>query len=178
MRTTRYTSFPVTWLILAAGTILATTIATSASVRPDKSYANAPHDTAVQGDDELAKVGEQIVNETCGSNCHGLESLEGRRTVNEWNGVVTQMIDRGLSASAKDLAIVTQYLKRFYGVVAVNTASAAELSAVLGLSGKDAQAVVDYRAAHGKFADAAALKQVPQIDKTKIDEQPEALRFR
>jgi len=171
-----HASSPAKWLFLAAGTILATSIVTTAAVRPERP--NVPQDSAIQGDDELAKVGEQLVNEACGMNCHGLEHLDVRRSVNEWNSVVTQMIDRGLSASPKNLAIVLQYLNRFYGVVAVNTAPAVELSAVLGLSAKDAQAVVDYRAAHGKFADAAALKQVPKIDKTKIDEQPDALRFR
>jgi competence ComEA-like helix-hairpin-helix protein len=176
MSTTRQASFPAGWLIIAAGIVLAASIATTAAVRPDKP--TGPQDTAVQGDDELAKTGEPIVSEMCGSNCHGLDNLEVRRSVNEWNSLITQMIDRGLSASDKDLAIILQYLKRFHGIVAVNIAPAAEFSAVLGLSPKDAQAVVDYRAAHGKFADVAALKQVPEIDKTKIDEQPEALRFR
>ena len=148
----------------------------TAAIRQDKP--NAPQDAAIQSDDELSKIGEPVVSEMCGTQCHGMESHDGRRTVNEWNSVVAEMIDRGLAAPPKDLVIVRQYLKRFYGVVAVNTASAAELSAVLGLSAKDAQAVVDYRTARGKFADAAALKQVPEIDKTKIDEQPEALRFR
>ena len=41
----------------------------------------------------------------------------------------------------------------------------------------DAQAIVDYRTAHGKFMDAAALSKVPGIDKARIEEQPEALRF-
>lgn len=175
MGTTRHASLPVPWFVLAAGTILAASIATTAA-RQDKP--NAPQDVVIASDAELAKAGEQLVNETCGINCHGLESLDGRRTVNEWNRVVAEMIDRGVSAPPKDLAIVRQYLKRFYGVVAVNTAPAEELSAVLGLSAKDAQAVVDYRTAKGRFVDAAALKQVPQIDKTKIDDQPEALRFR
>jgi competence ComEA-like helix-hairpin-helix protein len=174
MRTTRPPS--ANWLIVVAGTILATSIATRAAVRLDQ--ASPSQDATIADAGELAKAGEPLVNETCGSNCHGLESLEGRRTVNEWNNAIAQMVDRGLTASAKDLAIIRQYLQRFYGIVAVNTAPAAEFSAVLGLSAKDAQAVVDYRAVHGKFADVAALKQVPQIDKTKIDEQPDALRFR
>jgi competence ComEA-like helix-hairpin-helix protein len=48
---------------------------------------------------------------------------------------------------------------------------------VLGFSAKDAQAIVEYRTAHGKFADAAALAKVPGIDKAKIEEQPDAMRF-
>jgi competence ComEA-like helix-hairpin-helix protein len=48
---------------------------------------------------------------------------------------------------------------------------------VLGFSSKDADAIVAYRDAHGKFADVDAVLKVPGIDKTKIEEQPDALRF-
>ena len=176
MWTGRQTSAQGTWLLMAVGMALVTSIATRGAVQQDAP--TAPQDRAIQSDDELAKVGEPLVNEMCGTNCHGPERLDGRRTVNEWNSAIAEMVDRGLAAAPRDLAIVRQYLKRFYGIVAVNTASAEELSAVLGLSAKDAKAVVDYRSAHGRFADADALKQVPQIDKSKIDEQPEALRFK
>jgi len=56
-------------------------------------------------------------------------------------------------------------------------ATPSELAAVLGLSAKDAQAVVDYRKAHGNFADLAALMKIEGIDKAKLEEQPDALRF-
>ncbi len=59
----------------------------------------------------------------------------------------------------------------------VNAAAAEELAAVLGLTAKDAQAIVEYRKAHGNFADLAALMKIEGIDKTKLEEQPEALRF-
>jgi DNA uptake protein ComE-like DNA-binding protein len=48
---------------------------------------------------------------------------------------------------------------------------------VLGLPPKVAAAVVEYRTANGKFADITALEKVAGIDKAKLEEQPEALRF-
>ena len=164
------------WLLTGATILLGASLAAAATFRQDTP--KTAQDPAIQTDAELAKIGEETVTRACASQCHGYENLETRRTVAEWNGTVEDMVARGAMASATDLAIVKQYMKRYYGVVAVNTASAEELSAVLGLSPKDAKAIVDYRAAHGKFADADALLKVPGIDKTKIDEQPQALRFK
>jgi competence ComEA-like helix-hairpin-helix protein len=56
-------------------------------------------------------------------------------------------------------------------------APATDLAAVLGLSLQEAEAIVDYRKAHGKFADVAALLKVPGLDKSKIEADPDALRF-
>ena len=91
--------------------------------------------------------------------------------------MVTEMAARGAVATDAQFATVRQYLTRYFGSVSVNTASAEELSAVLGLSPKDANAIVEHRKAHGKFADAAALARVPGIDRARIEAQPEALRF-
>ena len=167
---------PVAWLLAGASIVLGASITTAAAVRQDP--LKPPQDFAIQSDEELARIGEETVTRACATQCHGFENLETRRTVGEWNSVVTEMIGRGLVATDKDIAIVKQYMKRYYGVVAVNTAPAEELSAVLGLSAKDAEAIVTYRTARGKFADADALLKVPGIDRTKIDEQPQALRFK
>jgi competence ComEA-like helix-hairpin-helix protein len=166
----------VSWLLALGWMAVAASLATAAAVRQDKP--NASHETAIQSEEELAKIGELTVNKACGNQCHGLENLETRRTVDGWNSIVKEMVDRGALVTDNELAIVKQYLKRYYGVIAVNTAPADELSAVLGLSPKDAKAIVDYRTAHGKFVDVDALLKVPGIDKTKIDEQPQALRFK
>ena len=62
-------------------------------------------------------------------------------------------------------------------IVRVNSATPEELSAVLGLPAKVAAAVVDYRKEHGNFTDVAGLLKVDGVDKAKLEEQPEALRF-
>ena len=87
------------------------------------------------------------------------------------------MSQRGAPGTDPDFALIKKYLTRYYGIVRVNTASAEELSAVLGLPPKVAAAVVAYRTANGKFADLAALEKVEGVDKAKLEEQPEALKF-
>ena len=81
------------------------------------------------------------------------------------------------TGSPDEFATVRQYLTRHYGTVSVNSAPAADLVAVLGLSTKDAEAVVAYRTAHGKFATIDDLRKVPGLEKIKLDDQAEALRF-
>lgn len=100
-----------------------------------------------------------------------------RRTPREWTDLITTMTTLGASATREQLATIKQYLVRYHGAVNVNTATAAELSAVLGLSSRDAAAIVEYRKAHGRFADAAALARVRGIDTARAVGQPDALRF-
>jgi competence protein ComEA len=138
-----------------------------------------PAATAPQTDEELARAGEALVNKVCSTSCHGLEKLdESRRTSRGWNDVVRDMANGGAAATEPQFATIRKYLARYYGVVDVNTAPAEEFSAVLGFSAKDAQAIVAYRTANGKFGDADALAKVPGIDKAKLTEQPEALKFK
>jgi len=128
-------------------------------------------------DDELSVVGKKATDDLC-TQCHGLEDVTARRrTPREWNSTVTEMVDRGANGTDDQIATVKRYLTRYYGIVSVNTAAAADLSSVLGLYSKDADAVVEYRKAHGNFPDAGALLNVPGIDKTKINAQPDALHF-
>jgi len=130
-----------------------------------------------QREEELATAGKKATEEICAS-CHGMEDVTGsRRTPREWTDVVGMMVDRGAGGTDDQIATIKKYLMRYYGMVSVNTASAQDLSNVLGLSSRDADAIVQYRTEHGKFPDAAALAGVPGIDKTKIDAQPDALRF-
>jgi competence ComEA-like helix-hairpin-helix protein len=158
-------------LLAASALLLAASVATSAATRHDQTSA------ASMTEEELARVGSTTTEKVC-TECHGIEDVNGmRRTAHDWKRVIASMVTRGANATDDQLAIITKYLTRYNGSVAVNTAPADELSAVLGLSAKDAQAVVDYRTAHGKFADAAGLSKVPGIDTTKIEAQLDALRF-
>jgi len=138
-----------------------------------------PGDSAAPAmtDEQLAVAGKKATDEFC-TLCHDLDEVTGfRRTPREWNDSISAMVERGARGTDEQLATVQRYLTRYFGRVKVNTATAAELSSVLGLSPKDAAAVVDYRKTHGEFPDAAALLKVPGIDKTKIDAQPDALLF-
>jgi competence protein ComEA len=183
-QTAAYTSNVV---LAIAGSVLLATIAVASEARPDGPQAAKPPATQSAGpqtapqmsDEELAKVGEPLVTKVCTTSCHGIEEIESaRRTRPGWIDLVGEMKIKGAEATAPQFEIIKKYLPRYYGLVAVNAAAPDELSAVLGLSAKDAQAIVAYRTANGPFADIDALRKVPGIDAAKIDEQPEALRFK
>ena len=142
----------------------------------------APQDPPVkertQAEEEAwATATEATASEACGG-CHSISEItQTRHTWKEWHDVIRRMGSLGLSASDEQLTDIELYLTRYYGVVNVNTASAAELSAVLGLSARQSAGLVEYRKTHGNFADAASLASVAGIDKSIIDGQAEAIRF-
>jgi competence ComEA-like helix-hairpin-helix protein len=130
-----------------------------------------------QSEDDLARVGHETAERVC-TECHELEVVTAlRRTPRDWTNMVTTMAQRGANGSEDQFATIRKYLTRYYGLVAVNSASAEDFSAVLGLTATDAAAIVEYRKANGKFADAAALAKVPGIDAAKIEAQTDALVF-
>lgn len=125
----------------------------------------------------FSDAAEATIERVCVA-CHPFENIiKTRRTVREWNDQVTLMKGRGAPGTDPDFAAVRKYLIRYYGIVRVNSATADELRAVLGLSPKDAAAIVAYRTAHGNFTDLPSLENVDGIDKAKLEEQPEAIRF-
>jgi competence ComEA-like helix-hairpin-helix protein len=137
----------------------------------------ATKELSAKEEEEMAAAVEETMDRACRM-CHPIENIvRMRRTVREWADVLTTMQGRGAMASDEEFAGIHWYLGRYYGVVRVNTATAEELSAVLGLTARDAQAIVAHRKANGNFADLAALSKVEGIDKSKLEEQPEALRF-
>lgn len=159
------------WCLAAVSIMLAATVAATAT---------AWQGQATQEDEEkLARIGEETTEKICSTACHTIDKVyEKRRTAREWGDVMTQMATAGASATDAQFATVKRYLIRYFGSVLVNTATAEELSAVLGLSAKDAKAIVDHRNTHGRFADTATLLKVAGIDKAKIEAQPEALVFK
>lgn len=166
------------WALCVAGVVLAASLAVRAMTPASGDHAVAAQAAEQRPDEEASAVlGEKTTEKAC-LVCHPWENIvEIRRTVSQWDEVVANMAQRGAPATPDELAIVTKFLARYYGLVHVNSAGAEEFSSVLGLSEKDARAIVGYRQAHGKFADAAALASVEGIEKTKIEEQLDALVF-
>jgi competence ComEA-like helix-hairpin-helix protein len=173
-------------LLAAASLILVGSIVTSASApqaqkAPPKLspelLAKNVGDLTAEEEEQFSNAAEATIERVC-ILCHPFENIiRTRRSVRDWSDQVTTMSQRGAPGTEPDFALVKKYLTRYYGIVRVNSASAEELSAVLGLPPKVAAAVVEYRTANGKFADIAALEKVPGVDKAKLVEQPEALRF-
>ena len=128
-------------------------------------------------EEQFATAAEGTLERVCIA-CHPYENItKTRRTPREWDDQVTAMAQRGAPGSEPDFALVRKYLTRYYGIVKVNSATAEELSAVLGLPLKVAQAVVDYRTANGRFVDIASLEKVAGVDKAKLAEQAVSIRF-
>ena len=173
-------------LILTASTILAATIVASAAEPPQTKppakidpviMAKSVGEMTAAEEEQFSNAVEATMERVC-ILCHPFENItKTRRNISDWNVQVTTMAGRGAPGTDAEFGTITKYLIRFYGVVHVNSATAEELTSVLGLSAKDANAVVEYRKAHGKFTDVTALEKVDGIDKAKIEEQPEALRF-
>ncbi|HEX5866773.1 MAG TPA: helix-hairpin-helix domain-containing protein [Beijerinckiaceae bacterium] len=114
---------------------------------------------------------------TC-NRCHDAARITAlRRTKTEWEEVINKMIERGATGSEEDFLTVFGFLRRHYGKVYINSASSDEITTSLGLSSKDAEAVITYRKAHGNFADLEAVKKVPDIDVKVLDEHKEAVAF-
>lgn len=61
--------------------------------------------------------------------------------------------------------------------VHVNTAPAADFTAVLGTSEKESEAIVSYRAQNGNFKDWHDLAKVPGVDAGKIESKKDCLVF-
>lgn len=134
-------------------------------------------DLTAAEEEQFSTAAENTLERVCIA-CHPYENItRTRRTPREWSDQVTAMAQRGAPGSEPDFTLVTKYLTRYYGVVGVNTATADDLSAVLGLPPKVAAAVVEYRTANGKFTDIAALGKVPGVDKAKLEEQAGSIRF-
>jgi competence ComEA-like helix-hairpin-helix protein len=139
----------------------------------DTSTGDLPPDQQAVADEQS----EETIRAVCVS-CHPVANIvRTRRVPSEWNTVVARMATLGARATDDQFRMIRRYMIRYYGAVQVNSAPADEFSAVLGYSPKDATAIVAYRQAHGRFADIDALAKVPGLDRSKLDEQPEALKF-
>src|SRR5262249_31781494 len=110
--------------------------------------------------------------------CHDSTRItDVRRTKAEWEDVLNKMIEKGAAGSDDDFKAVFGYLRRQYGKVFINAAAADEITTTLGLSSKDAEAILAYRKTNGPFQDLEALKKVPEIDVKALDAHKDAIAF-
>jgi len=112
------------------------------------------------------------------SQCHDAARVTAmRRTKAEWQDVLTKMIETGATGSEADFQKVFGFLRRHYGKVYINAATPDEITTTLGLSTKDAEAIVAYRKANGSFQDFEAVKKVPDIDVKTLEAHKDAVAF-
>ena len=119
----------------------------------------------------------ELFIQTC-NRCHDAARITAlRRTKTEWEEVINKMIERGATGSEEDFMTVFGYLRRHYGKVYINSAPIEELTTTLGLTNKDADAVVAFRKVNGNFADLDAVKKVPNIDVKILEDHKDAVAF-
>jgi len=144
--------------------------------------------------------GQAIVQRAC-VGCHTLKVVTSKRaTPQQWSAVVDQMISRGAEVEDDEIETLVAYLSKNFPASAkadqpptdhssppadhsspsqvnVNHATAAELATELGISAKDADAIVAYREQNGDFKTIADLTKVPGIDTRKIVSNKSKVRF-
>lgn len=127
--------------------------------------------------------GREVLLRAC-VGCHKAEAfLEYRHTKDEYSAIVVRMGARGAQATTEELEAIAGYLaKNFPKVddptkINVNKASAKELQAALGLTEKEAQAIVSYRERHGEFRAVGDLYIIYGVDGTKIEAQKDRIGF-
>jgi competence protein ComEA len=110
--------------------------------------------------------------------CHALEQITStRRSRSQWEDLINRMIERGAKGTDEEFTLVFDYLVGQYGRVNVNTATADEMAQVLGLPAQEADSIVAYREANGKFDGFDALMKVPDVDLEKLEKSREAISF-
>lgn len=112
------------------------------------------------------------------TDCHDeAQAVSMRRTSSDWEETIKKMIEKGAAGSDKEFETVFDYLLRYYGKVYINSAKPDDITKILGLSAKDANAIIAYRKEHGPFADFDAVTKVPDIDLKTLAAHKEAVAF-
>ncbi len=127
--------------------------------------------------------GREVLVRAC-IGCHKAEEFAAyRHTKEEYRSIVYRMGDRGAQASAKELDQIADYLaKNFLKVedpskVNVNRATAKELETRLGLTGKEAEAIVAYRERHGDFRAVGDMYVIYGVDGRKLQAAKDKIGF-
>jgi competence protein ComEA len=136
-------------------------------------------------DDEEAKnlptgAGKDAVAKVCLS-CHGAGNFRQLRLNQDgWSDKVADMVDKGAQASDSESAAVISYLVQYFGPeskINMNTAPFQEIKAMLKLTAKETQTVVDYRQQNGPFKAVAELEKIPGVPADKVEAQKERIVF-
>ncbi|MDE3164513.1 MAG: PQQ-binding-like beta-propeller repeat protein, partial [Acidobacteriota bacterium] len=124
-----------------------------------------------------ATDGKTLLGELCAS-CHPLDEVTAaRRTEAGWQQEVADMVARGSEGTLQQLASVVAYLTGAYGKVNVNTASPQRLAEFLGLSAREARAIVTYRTRRGDLNSFEQLLAVPGVNRAKLQAKRELIAF-
>ena len=88
------------------------------------------------------------------------------------------MVTQGAEGKDDEFNEAIDYLTDQYGKpLAINTATAAEIDAALGIGDKDAAAIVAYRSGHPKFESWKDVAAVPGVDAIWIERRQKNFTF-
>ncbi len=126
--------------------------------------------------------GKAVTMKLCGS-CHGAEIVLGHpRSEDGWSAIVIDMVQRGAQGSDEEFDQVVQYLTKNIQAgskepkLTINKASAKAIEAALGVTAKEAQALVEARS-KSPFKTVDDLKKVDGVDAAKIEAKKDKLSF-
>ena len=127
--------------------------------------------------------GKALVQKLCGE-CHGAEIVLGHPHSEEgWAAIVIDMVQRGAQGTDEQFDEVVGYLTKNIkeGAVAVtklniNKASAKAIETGLGVTPREAQAIVGARI-KSPFKTVDDVKKVPGVDAAKIEARKDKLSF-
>jgi competence protein ComEA len=122
--------------------------------------------------------GKAAFQKVC-TGCHALESVvRARNSRGRWGEIVDDMVSRGAQGSDEEIDKVIDYLAtNFNKRVNVNKAGSADLAKALGISAKEGDAMVSYRAEHGAFKELGDLKKIPGLEAKRVDEWKDRVEF-
>jgi competence ComEA-like helix-hairpin-helix protein len=125
-------------------------------------------------------TGREVTAKVC-LDCHEASRFRKvRLDRGAWEHEVALMVDNGAKATDDEVEAIVAYLVENFGPqskIWVNTAPVEEFKAVLGITAKQAVAIVEYRQANGPFKSQADLLKVPEIDAKKIEDHKDLLAF-
>jgi competence ComEA-like helix-hairpin-helix protein len=135
----------------------------------------------VQGQDLPDGKGKDLVEDRC-SSCHGLDLLLAEHDSKaQWSQIVNEMVSRGATGSAEELATIVDYLAANFGPEAakinVNSAAAEELQSGLMLTAPEAAAIVQFKKDHGKIKDWTVLSKIQGVDSKKLESHKDRITF-
>jgi competence protein ComEA len=127
--------------------------------------------------------GKEVVVSKC-TQCHEESRFAlQKKSEDDWDQVITQMISNGLTLTDEEHGIALDYLAKNLGLssvsakVNVNNASAEDLQKTLLLTDKEAAAIVKYRTDYGAFKDWHEVASVEGVDSKKIEAKKDFLTF-
>jgi competence ComEA-like helix-hairpin-helix protein len=138
------------------------------------------------GQDLPAGPGRETLKKVC-TQCHDIESVPHLKYSRaDWTSLVYSMKDMGADGTTAEMDEIIDYLTKNFGKgedsaaaakINVNTATAKDLESGLGITAKESDLIVQYRAKNGDFKDLASLLKVDGVDAAKIQAAKDKISF-